>query len=125
LDDYVRVIEIPDAAPLAFDTARPANALPLHMSVAGLVIELAPEPQPRKIVANFLRYPDIVATADGNSVEVSEDEWQRIVVAAPAGAKDIRIRYAPPRGPGIAIAFTLALVGAAATLACRMAFPQE
>jgi hypothetical protein len=95
------------------------------MSVAGLVIELVPESGPRKIVANFLRYPDIVATADGKPVAVTEDEWQRIIVAAPAGAKEIRIRYAPPRGPGIAIAFALAVVGAAATLACRMAFPQE
>jgi hypothetical protein len=125
LDEYVRVIEIPDPAPLAFDAARSADALPLRMSVAGLVIELVPESGPRKIVANFLRYPDIVATADGKPVAVTEDEWQRIIVDVPAGAKEIRIRYAPPRGPGIAIAFALAVVGAAATLACRMAFPQE
>lgn len=119
LDEYVRVIEIPDAAPLAFDSAHSADALPLRMSVAGLVIDLVPEPEPRKIVANFLRYPDIVATADGKPAAVTEDEWQRIVVAAPAGAKEIRIRYAPPRAPGIAIALTLALLGAAAAMACQ------
>jgi len=119
LTEYVKVIEIADAAPLAFDTARPTESLPLRMTVAGLDIELVPEPAPRKIVANFLRYPDIVATADGSRVEVSEDEWQRIVVAPPANAKDIRIRYAPPRATGIALAAVLTLVGAAATLACR------
>jgi hypothetical protein len=119
LDDYVRVFEIPDAAPLAFDAAQRTEPLPLHMSVAGLDIELDPEPEPRNIVANFLRYPDIVATADGEPAAVTEDEWQRIVVAAPAGARQIRIRYAPPRATGITIAFTLSLLGAAAVLVCR------
>ena len=119
LDEFVAVLEIPDAAPLAFDTARPTESLPLRMSVAGLDIDLAGEPEPRKIVANFLRYPDTVAMADGSRVEVSEDEWQRIVVAVPAGAKDIRIRYAPPRAVGITIAAALTLVGASLTLACR------
>ena len=119
LDQFVALIEIPDAAPLAFDAASPTEALSLRMSAAGLGIELAPEPEPRKIVANFLRYPDIVATADGRPAEVSEDEWQRIVVAAPAGVKEVRIRYAPPRAMGLTLAAVLALIGAAATLACR------
>jgi len=121
LEEYLRVVELPNAAPLAFDAGRPTEALPLHMSTSGLAIQLVPGPEPRKIVANFLAYPDIVATADGRPAVVSEDEWQRIVVAAPAGAKDIAIRYAPPRGPGIAIAAVLAIVGAAATAACRWA----
>ena len=121
LDEYLKVIEIPDAAPLAFDAAEPSAPLPLHMSVAGLGIGLVPEPETRRIVANFLWYPDIVATADGSRADVSEDEWQRIVVSAPAGAKEIRIRYAPPRTPGIAIALLLSLVGVVATLACRRA----
>jgi len=120
LDELVAVIEIPNAAPLAFDAARPTEALPLNMSGLGLAIALVPEPEPRKIVANFLAYPDMAATADGRPAAVSEDEWQRIVVAAPAGTKDIAIRYAPPRGTGIAIAAVLAILGAAATAACRL-----
>jgi hypothetical protein len=119
IDDYLKVIEIPDVSPLAFDTARPTEPLPLHMSVAGLGIDLEPAAAARNIVANFLLYPDIVATADGEPVAVTEDEWQRIVVAAPAGARQIRIRYAPPRATGITSALILSLVGVAATLACR------
>ena len=119
LDDYVRVFEIPDAAPLAFDAAQRTEPLPLQMSVAGLGIDLEPAAAARNIVANFLRYPDIVATADGEPVAVTEDEWQRIVVAAPAGARQIRIRYAPPRATGITIALILSFVGGVATLACR------
>jgi len=121
LDEYLKVIEIPDAAPLAFDAAEPSAPLPLHMSVAGLGIGLVPEPEARKIVANFLWYPDIVATVDGSRVEVSEDEWQRIVVSVPAGAKELRIRYSPPRAPGLWIALLLSIVGVVATLACRRA----
>jgi hypothetical protein len=121
LAEYVRVIEIPDAAPLAFDVARPTDALPLRMSMAGLDIDLGSVSEPRKIVANFLRYPDIVATADGKPLAVTEDEWQRIVVEVPADAKQMRIRYSPPRAVGITIAAVLALLGGVATLACRRA----
>jgi hypothetical protein len=118
LADYVKVIEIADAAPLAFDTARPTESLPLRMTVAGLDIELGPELEPRKIVVNFLRYPDIVATADGKPAAVTEDEWQRIVVDAPADAKQIRIRYSPPRATGIVIGVLLAAAGAVAMYVC-------
>ena len=121
LSEFVKVIEIPDAAPLAFDAARPTDALTLRMSVAGLDIDLGSEPEPRKIVVNFLRYPDTVATADGKPAAVTEDEWQRIVVAVPAGARQIQIRYSPPRGTGIAIAVILSLVGVVTMLACRRA----
>jgi hypothetical protein len=118
LNEFVKVIEIPDASPLAFDAARPTDSLPLRMSVAGLDIELAPEPEPRKIVANFLRYPDIVATADGKPAAVTEDEWQRILVEVPADAKAIRIRYSPPRVIGIVMGVLLAAAGAVAMYAC-------
>jgi len=52
---------------------------------------------------------------------VTEDEWQRIVVQAPAGARQIRIRYAPPVAMGITIARILPLVGVVAALVCRRA----
>ncbi len=118
LNEFVKVIEIPDAAPLAFDTARPTESLPLRMSVAGLDIELGPEPEPRKIVANFLRYPDIVAMADGKPAAVTEDTWQRIAVEVPADTKEVRIRYSPPRATGIVMGVLLAAVGAVAMYAC-------
>ena len=116
IDGLLRVIEIPDAAPLAFDAARPAEPLPLQMSVAGLVIDLEPVDAGRNIVANFLGYPDIAATADGEPAMVTEDDWQRIVVQVPAGARQIRIRYSPPRAAGVAITLLLSLVGAAAVV---------
>jgi hypothetical protein len=88
------------------------------MSVAGLDIDLVSESEPRKIVANFLRYPNIVATADGKPAAVTEDEWQRIVLDVPADAKQIRIRYSPPRAPGIVMGLLLAAAGAVAMYAC-------
>ena len=119
LDDALKVFEIPDAAPLAFDAAHPTEALSLRMSVAGLAIDVEPKSEQRNIVANFLRYPHIAATADDEPAEVTEDEWHRIVVAAPAGASQIRIRYAPPRFTGNVMACLLALFGVGATLGCR------
>ena len=119
LGEYLRVIEIPDAAPLAFDTADPAEALPLRMSVAGLDIDLQSAAAPRTIVANFLWYPHIAATADGKPAMVTEDEWHRIVVAAPSDTKQIRVRYAPPRRAGTVMSLLVALFGAGATVACQ------
>jgi hypothetical protein len=86
LNEYLTVLEIPNPAPLAFDTASPTEALPLRMSMAGLAIDVDPRREPRNIVANFLWYPSIAATADDKPATVIEDEWHRIVVAAPAGA---------------------------------------
>jgi hypothetical protein len=119
LEEYLRVIELPDAAPLAFDAARPADALPLRMSVAGLDIDLVPEAEPRRVVANFLRYPDIVATADGQAVPVAEDDWQRIVVEVPAGIRAVQIRYRPPWGAALLLALLPAAAGVVAVFACR------
>jgi hypothetical protein len=119
LEEFVKVVEIPDAAPLAFDAASPTEAMPLRMSVAGLAIDIDPRSRPRNIVANFLWYPHIAATVDGQPTTVTEDEWHRIVVAAPAGARQIRIRYLPPRATGTAMALVTLIVGAVATLACQ------
>jgi hypothetical protein len=119
LAEYLRVFEIPDPAPLAFDESEPAQPLALEMSTAGLVITLEPEPRPRRVVANFLRYPAITAMADGRPATVGEDAWQRIVVDVPAGARAIRIRHSPPRGPGIALALLLSLGGCASLLVCQ------
>jgi hypothetical protein len=118
LDEYLKVIELPRVSPLAFDAASPTEPLPLRMNAVGLDIDLTSGSRTRNIVANFLRYPDMVATTDGEPVAVDEDEWQRIVVRVPAGARQIRIRYSPPRAPGIAIASILAAAGLGAMLAC-------
>jgi hypothetical protein len=120
LDEYLKVIEIPDASPLAFVADRPADALPLRMSITGLDIDLVPATESRRVVANFLFYPDITATADGRSVAVSHDEWQRIVAEVPAGAATLRIRYRPPVAAGLVLAALSAAIGAGMLHWCRL-----
>jgi len=51
---------------------------------------------------------------------VSEDEWHRIVVAAPAGTTKVCIRYVPPRARGTVLALLASLFAAGTTLACRL-----
>jgi hypothetical protein len=119
LDEFLKVIEVADAAPLAFDASRPRDALPLSMSVAGLDIDLDQADEPRLVVANFLRYPDVVATADGRPVTVTEDEWQRIVAAVPAGASELRIRYRAPWAKAMGFALIPAFIGVVGMVACR------
>lgn len=113
--EFVRVVEIPEAAPLAFDAAAPTEPLPLRASTDGLEIGIPPG-GPRRVVANFLRYPRIVATADGRPVDVSEDEWRRIVVDVPAGAGSVAIRYRPDHRAGL-VAAAVAAAGGLAALA--------
>jgi len=125
LGDFVRIVEIPDALPLAFDAAAPTSPLPLRTTAAGLDMELDPVGEPRTVVANFLSYPDIVATADGLPVDVDEDEWQRIVVRVPAGSRSLRIRYRPPWGTGCLIAVLPAVLGVVATRLCRSRSPAD
>lgn len=129
LDDYVKIVENSDAAPLAFDAAAPTTPLPMRTTAAGLDIDLGPGGDrgdgPRSVVANFLRYPDIVATADGLPLEVGEDQWQRIVVRVPAGARSLRIRYRPPWGTGCLIAVLPAVLGVVATRLCRSRSPAD
>jgi len=84
-----------------------------------LDIDLVPEAEPRRVVANFLRYPDIVATADGQAVPVAEDDWQRIVVEVPAGIRAVQIRYRPPWGAALLLALLPAAAGVVAVFACR------
>lgn len=117
--EFVRVLEIPEAAPLAFDAAAPTEPVPLRASTAGLDVELAPAATPRKIVVNFLRYPALSATADGQPVPVTEDEWQRIVVEAPAGTRSLAIRYEPDRTTGRILAAVIAACGLATLAMAR------
>ena len=119
LDDYLKVIEIPGAAPLAFDATQPADSLPLRMSTAGLDVDLEPAHAPRRVVVNFLRYPDMVATADGRPVTLSEDDWHRTVAEVPAGSRALQIRYRPPWSAAMLLALLPAAAGAVALIACR------
>jgi hypothetical protein len=112
--EVVRVVEIPEASPLAFDVAAPTEPLSLRTSPAGLDIDLPADGPRRRVVANFLRYPRMVALADGRPAEVGEDEWQRIVVDVPAGTRSLAIRYRADRTTGLVVAAVLAACGLAA-----------
>ena len=120
LGDRLVVMEVPNAAPLAFDAAAPTVPLALRADAAGLDIDIDPVPQARRVIANFLRYPDMAATADGRPAVVGEDQWQRIVVEVPAGARTVHVGYRPPRLLGLILAATALAFGLTVLPACRV-----
>lgn len=110
--NFVTVVTLPAAAPLAFATSSPREPLALSMSVQGLDIALEPGPA-RQVVLNFLHYPDMRASADGAPLPVAEDDWGRMVVDVPANTRRLTLRYVPPWGVGCALAIPLVVAGAA------------
>jgi hypothetical protein len=117
-DEFVSVVEIPEAAPLAFDADDPGTSLPLMLDVSGAYVGLEPKDAPRQVVFNFLRYPDLVASVDEAPAPVLEDEWQRSVVEVPARGRHVRLAYSPPKGPGLLVSFGCLGVGVISLLVC-------
>lgn len=89
------LFEVSGALPLAFRSEAPAAGLPFRAHTEGVDVDLAGG-EAGDVVVNFLLLDWMTARVDGTPVPISADEWGRIVVAAPAGAARLVIRYEPP-----------------------------
>ena len=93
--------------PLAFAAGNPRQALPLRFDGAGIDVDVRGLSSASPVVVNFLWYPKMKAAVDGQEVECSRDDWYRITVGVPAGAKVLEIRYRPDWRKGIIFGLTL------------------
>ena len=69
-----------------------------------------------------MAWPHMTAKVDGQPVPAGPDEWGRLRVMVPAGAKTLEVRYTPPWAKGMLFGAAIALataVGAVAALAAR------
>jgi hypothetical protein len=110
-DETMQLGELPDVAPLAFPQQRPALALPVSASGDGIRVGLKRLRSGGNVVVNFLWYPQMRATVDGKSVALSSDDFHRMVIAVPAGAKALHIRYAAGWSIGLLIGLGLLVIG--------------
>lgn len=90
------VYEIDGAAPLAFAKARPDKPLEVRFDAAGATVRLPKYARGESILVNVVPARFFRAYADGRRVPWQTDGWGRMSLAVPAGAKSVRIRYAPP-----------------------------
>lgn len=113
-DAFVRVFDLPDAAPLAFTQADTASPFPVRLRADGVDVDLAGRRDDRPVVVNVLWWPRLTATAAEQTLKLAADEWGRVVVDVPAGASTLAVRYRPDwlRGAGLAsLAAAFGLVG--------------
>jgi hypothetical protein len=89
-------------APLCFSLRAPERALPVSLDSEGIRVDLSGLDSTQSLVVNFLRWPDMVASVDGQSATIQQDEWDRMVIRVPKGAKKLAVLYQSPWGQGAA-----------------------
>jgi hypothetical protein len=82
--------------PLAFATRRPDRALPMRLHCRGADIDVGGLPAGTPITVNFLCYPQMMLTLDGQQVDVNQDDWQRITTTLPTQGSTLSLRFQPP-----------------------------
>jgi hypothetical protein len=96
--------------PMSFTRDRPALPLPLTARGDGIRVDLRHLDGGGKVIVNFVWFPQMRASIDGEPVPVRQDEYHRIVIDAPPGARRLHIRYAAPWGLGGAIGVSIVLI---------------
>ncbi len=107
----LKLFELAGSDPLAFSTS-PRRALPMEVDQTGVRVHLGAPARATRVVVNFLHMRGLEATVDGREAAITADEWKRMVIAVPAGARQLRVHYAPPWGRAARAAAAVALAGA-------------
>ena len=108
-----RLVELAGSSPLAFEAGVPAAALPVRLLHDRVLVALAEGARGRPTVLNFLARPGVRVRADGVALEVTADQWGRVVVTPPQGARALELDYRPGWGRGLMAAAALALIALA------------
>ena len=71
-------MEMPGSDALAFVTGQPQSPLPMRLSCAGVDVDVTGLPAGTAITINFMHYPQMRCTLNGQPVALGRDGWQRI-----------------------------------------------
>jgi len=116
------VYESDPVDPLAFVVEKPvesaAQAVPVRRQALdielhgwGVAVDVSRVTGQAWVVVNFLHYPEMAASVDGQTIPCQADYWGRMVVQVPQGANRLTIRYEPPWGIGVMMGVAPAIVG--------------
>jgi hypothetical protein len=109
--DAMRLGELDGVSPMAFPQQQANLPLPITAGGDGVRVDLLQWPAGGNVVVNFLWHPQMQATTDDKPTIVSHDDWQRMVIDVPAGAKSLHIRYAAGWTKGLLLGGVLVLIG--------------
>jgi hypothetical protein len=109
--------ELPNALPMAYDIINPKKPLPMKVDFSGVQVLIPASDMETKVVVNFLYRAFFRAEADGRSVRIRRDAWDRMLVSLPPHVGILKLRYSPPWNKGFAVGALLALIGAASCFA--------
>ncbi len=96
----VRILPVEGASPLAFAEANPAEPFPIVLDGHGATVDVSGLPQGGPFIVNILAWPRFKVYADGKPIPFAPDEWGRMRVDVPPGAKMLDAAYCPPWGAG-------------------------
>ena len=120
----VAVYELAGAAPLAFVANDEATPLSVRFDAAGAIVSLPPAARGQRIVVNVIPPRFLYVYADGVRLAHATDEWGRVTLTPPAGARQLELRYRPPWLTGFLLGGVLAAAGSAGYWVFRRRFPE-
>jgi hypothetical protein len=89
------VMEVPGVDPLAFVTGRPEQPLPLQLQCRGVDVDVSGLEAGTPVTVNFLWYPQMECTLDGNVMALDKDGWQRITATLSQTGSTLSVRFRP------------------------------
>ncbi|MGA2067662.1 MAG: hypothetical protein ABSG86_22030 [Thermoguttaceae bacterium] len=110
-ESAVEVCELDHPAPLGFRMESPGRPLPVRLDGRGIHLDLGGAALESNVVVNFLEYPELHAYVDGQPAEIRVDRWQRMVVHAPAGSRQLDVSCQPPWSAGLLAGCSLLALG--------------
>ncbi len=106
---HTTISELSDSDPLAFVEGNPARPLPLILDTQGIRVILSGTVA-GPVIVNFLARESLHAYVDGKRVPSTKDAWDRVVVTAPLGTKELTLRYEPSWSKGLAVGCVLLIL---------------
>jgi hypothetical protein len=107
----IEVGEVPDVDPLAFPAGARERPLAIALDQAGATVDVRPLANGGRVVVNVLLRRGIKAFVDGQSADLTTDQYGRVVVNVHRGATLLRVAYMPPWRAAIGTGSAVALLG--------------
>jgi hypothetical protein len=113
-DENLDLWRLKSSDPMAFVRLFHDEPLPVKFDGAGASVSLPAGFEGGDVVVNVLCWPEMKAVSGGRALTVKPDEWSRVVVEVPEGARSFRLDYRPPWKQGFVAAGVMIYLAMAA-----------